>query len=42
MRSVTFVDNNDITLLESGVAFFPALIAALDAARHEVLFETYI
>jgi len=42
MRSVTFVDDNDITLLESGVAFFPALIAALDAARHEVLFETYI
>ena len=42
MRSVTFVDHNDITLLESGVAFFPALIAALDAARHEVLFETYI
>jgi cardiolipin synthase len=42
MRSLTFVDHNDITLLESGVAFFPALIAALDAAQHEVLFETYI
>jgi cardiolipin synthase len=42
MRSLSFVDNNDITLLESGVAFFPALIAALDAAQYEVLFETYI
>ena len=42
MRSLTFVDNNDIALLESGTAFFPALIAALDDARHEVLFETYI
>lgn len=42
MRGLTFVDNNDVTLLESGTAFFPALVAALDAARHEVLFETYI
>lgn len=42
MRNLTFVDNNDITLLESGVAFFPALIDALDAAKYEVLFETYI
>ena len=42
MRSLAFVDNNDITLLESGVAFFPALIAALDAAQYEVLFESYI
>jgi cardiolipin synthase len=42
MRHVTFVDNNEVTLLESGTAFFPALVAALDAARYEVLFETYI
>ncbi|WP_020653693.1 cardiolipin synthase ClsB [Massilia niastensis] len=42
MRSVTYVDNNDVTLLESGTAYFPALIAAIDAARLEVLFETYI
>ncbi|MFC0253750.1 cardiolipin synthase ClsB [Massilia consociata] len=42
MRSVTFIDNNDVTLLESGTAFFPALVAALDAAQYEVLFETYI
>jgi cardiolipin synthase len=42
MRHVTFIDNNDVTLLESGTAFFPALIDALDAAQVEVLFETYI
>ena len=42
MRSVTYVDNNDVTLLESGTAYFPALIEALDAAQHDVLFETYI
>lgn len=42
MRHVSFVDNNDVTLLESGTAFFPALIAALDAAQYDVLFETYI
>ncbi|MGH8854942.1 MAG: phospholipase D-like domain-containing protein, partial [Telluria sp.] len=42
MRHLTFVDNNDVTLLESGTAFFPALVAALDAARYDVLFETYI
>ncbi|MGI4843766.1 MAG: cardiolipin synthase ClsB [Janthinobacterium lividum] len=42
MRHVSFVDNNDVTLLESGTAYFPALIAALDAAQYEVFFETYI
>lgn len=42
MRSVTYVDDNDITLLESGTAYFPALIAAIDAAKYDVLFETYI
>lgn len=42
MRQVSFVDDNDVTLLESGTAYFPALIAALDAARYDVLFETYI
>lgn len=42
MRHLSFVDDNEVRLLESGVAFFPALIEALDAAQHEVLFETYI
>ncbi|MDB5790208.1 MAG: cardiolipin synthase [Massilia sp.] len=42
MRSVTYVANNDITLLESGQQLFPAMIEALDAARQDILFETYI
>jgi cardiolipin synthase len=42
MRSVNFIPHNDITLLESGVALFPAMIAAIDAAQYEVYFETYI
>jgi len=31
-----------LRLLEGSRAFFPALIEAIDAARHEVLLETYI
>jgi cardiolipin synthase len=42
MRSVSYVANNDVTLLDTGIAFFPALLAALDAARADILFETYI
>jgi cardiolipin synthase len=42
MRSLTYVAANDVTLLESGTAFFPALLAAIDAARYDILFETYI
>jgi cardiolipin synthase A/B len=42
MRSVNYIANNDVTLLESGTAFFPALIAAIDAARYDIYFETYI
>ncbi len=42
MRHLSFVDNNDVTLLESGTAFFPALVAAIDAAQYDILFETYI
>ena len=42
MRSVTYVANNDVTLLETGQQLFPAMIAAIDAARHDILFETYI
>lgn len=33
---------NHIDLLDSGAQFFPALIAAFNAARHEIFFETYI
>jgi cardiolipin synthase len=42
MHSVTYVANNDITLLESGSTYFPALLAAIDAAKYEILYETYI
>lgn len=33
---------NRITLLRSGGEYFPALLAAIEAAQHEVLLETYI
>ena len=33
---------NRVTLLESGAEFFPALIGAIDGARHEVHLESYI
>jgi len=34
--------NNQITLLQNGEAYFPALEAALDLATHEIYLETYI
>lgn len=37
-----FVAGNRLSLLESGTEYFPALIATIDAARHEVHLETYI
>ena len=37
-----FVAGNRLSLLESGTEYFPALIAAIDAARQEVHLETYI
>jgi cardiolipin synthase len=42
MRSLTYVANNDITLLETGQQLFPAMIEAIDAAANDILFETYI
>jgi len=33
---------NRLTLLETGGAYFPSLLAAIDAARHEVHLESYI
>jgi len=33
---------NRIDLLDSGAQFFPALIAALETAQHEIFLETYI
>ena len=37
-----FVPGNEIALLSCGAAYFPALIAAIDAAAREVWLETYI
>lgn len=37
-----FLPGNQITLLRNGTEFFPALETAIDAARHEILLETYI
>ena len=34
--------NTDIQLLRCGVEFFPALIAAINEAKHEIFLETYI
>lgn len=42
MRSVLYQYNNDVRLLESGVALFPDLLAAIAAAHSEIHFETYI
>jgi cardiolipin synthase len=36
------VDGNEVRLLQSGAEFFPALVAAIDAAVTEVRLETYI
>jgi cardiolipin synthase len=35
-------DGNRLTLLRTGAEFFPALEAAIAAARHEIYLETYI
>jgi cardiolipin synthase len=39
---VQFVGGNSLTLLRNGQAYFPALVAALDAAEREIYLETYI
>jgi len=42
MRNVNFVADNEVKLLHTGTEYFPALIAAIDAAEYDVYFETYI
>ena len=37
-----FLPGNCITLLETGSAYFPALLEAIDAATDEIHLETYI
>lgn len=40
--SPDFLPGNRLRLLESGGEYFPALMAAIDSARHEVHLEAYI
>ncbi len=40
--SSDFLPGNRVTLLQYGEAYFPALEAAFDRARHEIYLETYI
>ncbi len=40
--SSSFVPNNQVTLLHNGAAYFPAIEAAFDRARHEIYLATYI
>ena len=42
MRSVNYIAKNNLTLLHCGAEFFPALVAAMDAATAEIYLETYI
>jgi len=42
LREVEWQPGHQIRLLEGGLAYLPALVAAIDAARHEVRLETYI
>ncbi|OWW20078.1 phospholipase D-like domain-containing protein [Noviherbaspirillum denitrificans] len=42
MRPVNFTAHNHVTLLHGGAEFFPALVAAIDAASFEIYLETYI
>lgn len=37
-----FLPGNRLTLLNSGRDYFPALLAAIEAARHEIFLESYI
>jgi cardiolipin synthase len=37
-----FMPGNQVTLLQNGEAYFPALEAAFDRARHEIYLQTYI
>jgi len=37
-----FLDGHSVELLEGGGAYFPALVAAFDEARHEVHLQAYI
>lgn len=40
--ALLFRSGNSLELLKNGEQYFPALVGAIDEARHEVFFETYI
>jgi cardiolipin synthase A/B len=42
MRTVIFTAQNRLSILQSGREYFPALIEAINEARIEIYFETYI
>src|SRR5689334_9203956 len=42
IRNVFYTERNLLTLLHCGDEFFPALIAAIDAAETEIYLETYL
>src|ERR1039457_3802149 len=41
-RLSRFIPGNQVTLLHNGEAYFPAIEAAFDRAKHEIYLETYI
>ena len=42
MNALEYIPGNRITLLKDGAEFFPALLAAIDAAAVDIRIETYI
>ncbi len=42
MRSLHYSANNDVTLLETGLELFPAMLDAIARAQFDIYFETYI
>lgn len=42
MNRIHRVSDNELTLLQNGVAFFPRLCADIDTAKHSVYLESYI
>src|ERR1700690_2354271 len=42
LKSLHFVSGNQLSLLQNGAMFFPALEAAIEGAQQEIFLETYI
>ena len=41
-RGSRWISGNHVQLLENGEAFYPAVFEAIDAARSEIILETFI